>query len=153
VGYGTVVVGTDGSPTASRAVRQASQLAADHGARLVVVTAYEPQGDALVDTAGAPKELQWMLTDKVQAEELAGSGRAVAKEAGVERVSVQAVAGSPGDVLLEAAVDHGADCIVVGSVGLTSPARFVLGSVASAVAHHAPCDVLVVHTTDSEGTS
>ena len=153
MGYGTVVVGTDGSATAQRAVLQASQLAADHGARLVVVTAYEPQGDALVDTSGAPKELQWMLTDRVQAEELARGGREIAKEAGVAKVSVQAVAGSPGDVLLEAAADHGADCIVVGSVGLTSPARFVLGSVASAVAHHAPCDVLVVHTTGSEGAA
>ena len=51
------------------------------------------------------------------------------------------------DVLLEAAADFGADCIMVGSVGLTSAAHFVLGSVASSVAHHAPCDVLIVHTT------
>ena len=153
MGYGTVVVGTDGSTTAQRAVRQASELAADHGARLVVVTAYEPQGDALVDSSGAPKELQWMLTDRVQAEELARTGKEIAGEAGVKRVSVQAVAGSPADVLLEAAADHAADCIVVGSVGLTSAARFVLGSVASSVAHHAPCDVLVVHTTGSEGAT
>jgi len=38
--------------------------------------------------------------------------------------------------------------IVVGSQGLTGAARFVLGSVASSVAHHAPCDVCIVHTTD-----
>ena len=153
MGYGTVVVGTDGSATAQRAVAQASQLAADHGARLVVVTAYEPQGDALVESAHAPKDLEWMLTDRSQAEELARRGRAIASDAGVKRVSVQASAGSPADVLLEAAADHGADCIVVGSVGLTSAARFVLGSVASSVAHHAPCDVLVVNTTGSEGAS
>ena len=153
MGYGTVVVGTDGSATAQRAVLQASQLAADHGARLVVVTAYEPKGDALVESANAPKDLEWMLTDRSQAEELARKGKALASDAGVQRVSVQATAGSPADVLLEAAVDHAADCIVVGSVGLTSAARFVLGSVASSVAHHAPCDVLVVHTTGSEGAS
>jgi nucleotide-binding universal stress UspA family protein len=152
VGYSTVVVGTDGSETAQRAVRQAAALAVDHGARLVVVTAYEPRGDELVATSGAPKDLQWMLTDKVQAEELTQAGRDVAKEVGVARVSVQAAAGSPSDVLLEAAADHGADCIVVGSVGLTSATHF-LGSVASSVAHHAPCDVLVVHTTAPEGAS
>ena len=150
--YKTVVVGTDGSDTAQRAVGEAARLAADHGARLVVVTAYEPTGDELVETSGAPSDLKWMLTDRVQAEELTRAGREAAHEAGVARVSAQAVAGSPADVLLEAAVDYGADCIVVGSVGLTSRTHF-LGSVASSVAHHAPCDVLVVHTTGSEGAS
>ena len=150
--YKTVVVGTDGSDTAQRAVVEAAQLASDHGARLIVVTAYEPTGDELVETSGAPADLKWMLTDRVQAEELTRAGRQAASEAGVARVSAQAVAGSPADVLLEAAVDYGADCIVVGSVGLTSRTHF-LGSVASSVAHHAPCDVLVVHTTGSEGAS
>ncbi len=151
MGYAAVVVGTDGSATAGRAVREAAGLAADHGARLVIVTAYEPHGDELVDRSGAPSELRWMLTDRAQAEELARSGHKVATEVGAKRITAQAIPGSPADVLLEAAVDHGADCIVVGSVGLTGAARYVLGSVASAVAHHAPCDVLIVHTTG--GTS
>lgn len=145
--YKNVIVGTDGSVTANRAVVQAAGLAIEHEARLVVVTAYEPHGDELVNTAGAPEELKWMLTDRNQAEELARSGKEAALAAGAKRVTVQATAGSPADVLLEAAADFGADCIVVGSVGLTSAARFVLGSVASSVAHHAPCDVLIVHTT------
>ena len=145
--YQNVIVGTDGSGTAERAVRQAAGLAVEHGARLVVVTAYEPHGDELVDKAGAPDELKWMLTDRVQAEELARRGKAIANEVGATSVSVQAIDGSPADVLLETAADFGADCIVVGSVGLTGAARFVLGSVASSVAHHAPCDVLIVHTT------
>ncbi len=144
--YRNVVVGTDGSETAGRAVRSAAGLAADHGARLVIVTAYEPQGDALVETSGAPSDLRWMLTDREQAEALVRDGRSVAVEAGVPKVVVQSVAGSPADVLLEAAADFDADCIVVGSVGLRGPGR-LFGSVASSVAHHAPCDVLVVHTT------
>lgn len=144
--YQNVIVGTDGSETANRAVRQAAGLAVEHGARLVVVTAYAPHGDGLVDSSGAPDELKWMLTDRSQAEELARKGKEAAQEAGAAKVTVQASAGSPADVLLEAAADFGADCIVVGSVGLNSAARFVLGSVASSVAHHAPCDVLIVHT-------
>ena len=144
--YQNVVVGTDGSDTANRAVVQAAGLAVEHQARLVVVTAYEPHGDELVDKAGAPEELKWMLTDRSQAEALASKGKEAALAAGAKRVTVQATAGSPADVLLEAAADFGADCIVVGSVGLTSAAHFVLGSVASSVAHHAPCDVLIVHT-------
>jgi len=147
MGYQNVVVGTDGSATAERAVRHAAGLAADNEARLVIVTAYEPQGDTLAESTAAPSELRWMLTDRSQAEELARHGAGLAKEAGAPRISVQAIPGSPADVLLEAAADFGADCIVVGSKGLTSHAHFVLGSVASSVAHHAPCDVLIVHTT------
>jgi nucleotide-binding universal stress UspA family protein len=143
-----VVVGTDGSDTAERAVQQAGGLAAQHGARLVVVTAYEPHGDQLVKgSVGVPDDIKWALTDRHQAEERAMRGKALATEAGAGDIVYQAVAGSPPDVLLEAASDFDADVIVVGSKGLTGAARFVLGSVASAVSHHAPCDVLIVHTT------
>ena len=147
MGYQNVIVGTDGSATAERAVRKAATLAKQHDARLVVVTAYEPHGDELARSAEAPDDLRWMLTDRNQAEEFARQGKAAAVEAGADRVTVQAVPGSPADVLLETAADFGADCIVVGSVGLTSAAHFMLGSVASSVAHHAPCDVFIVHTT------
>jgi nucleotide-binding universal stress UspA family protein len=146
--YGTVVVGTDGSSTAELAVRHAGKVAADNEARLVVVTAYEPHGDELVaKEAQAPADITWALTDRVQAEELAQKGRALAQAEGATGIVAQAIAGSPADVLLEAAHDFGADVIVVGSKGLTSSVRFVLGSVASSVSHHAPCDVLIIHTT------
>ena len=144
--YRNVVVGTDGSATAEMAVRHAGQLAAAEGARLVVVTAYEPGGDSLARDAQAPAELRWMLTDRNQAEEKARRGRELAAAEGATGIVAQAVAGSPADVLLEVALDFAADLIVVGSKGLTGAARFVLGSVASGVSHHAPCDVLIVHT-------
>jgi len=148
VAYANVVVGTDGSVTAELAVRHAGKLAAIDGARLVVVTAYTPQGDALVTTVqGGRDDLRWTLTDRIQAEESAEYGRKLANAEGASGVVAQAVAGAPGDVLLEVANDFNADLIVVGSKGLTGAARFVLGSVASSVSHHAPCDVLVVHTT------
>jgi nucleotide-binding universal stress UspA family protein len=147
--YKNVVVGTDGSETAERAVREASELARDNGARLVIVTAYEPHDDQLARNAdGVPDDIRWTLTDRVQAEELTVHGREIAHGVGVKGVVAQAIPGSPPDVLLEAAQDFDADVIVVGSKGLTGAARFVLGSVASSVSHHAPCDVLIVHTTD-----
>jgi len=147
--YRSIVVGTDGSETAELAVRHAGQLAVDHQARLVVVIAYEPHDDQLAkQSEGVPDDIRWALTDRVQAEEKAVHGRGIARELGLEGVVAQAIAGSPPDVLLEAANDFGADVIVVGSKGLTGAARFVLGSVASSVAHHAPCDVCIVHTTD-----
>ena len=146
--YQSVIVGTDGSPTAQRAVSQAAELAAADGARLVIVTAYVPGGASSSAEADAvPEDIRFTLTERVQAEELAQRGRVVAKDLGVAKVVIQAIAGDPGAVLLEAAKDFNADLIVVGSRGLTSHAHFILGSVASSVAHHAPCDVLVAHTT------
>jgi nucleotide-binding universal stress UspA family protein len=41
VTYENVVVGSDGSATAELAVRNAAEIAAEHGARLVIVTAYK----------------------------------------------------------------------------------------------------------------
>jgi len=143
VTYRTIVAGTDGSASAGRAVEQAIDLAAVDAARLVIVTAFERQ-DRRPDPR-APEEVRWMLADPNEAERHARRGRELASEKGVGDVVVQALEGEPAAELLEAAETFGADLIVVGSVGLTGSARF-LGSVASTVLHHAPCDVLVVHT-------
>ena len=147
--YRTIVVGTDGSDSAERAVEQSAQLAAADRARLVVVTAFEHvdhDHDHDADDTSIPSDVRWMLTDSNDAEERARRGRRLAHERGVDDVVVQAVEGEPAAKLIETADDFGADLIVVGSVGLTGTSRFILGSVAGTVLHHAPCDVLVVHT-------
>lgn len=144
VGYRSIVVGTDGSDSAVRAIRQAADIAARDAARLVVVTAFERHGDDEDDRL--PADVRWQVTESAEADRHARHGRELAHELGVADVVVAAAAADPSDLLLETAETFGADLIVVGSVGLTSPARFVLGSVASNVLHHAPCDVLVVHT-------
>jgi nucleotide-binding universal stress UspA family protein len=146
--YASIVVGTDGSPTAERAVAHAASMAVAENARVVVVTAFVPgAGARIAGSESVPDDLRFALSDRVQAEERAERGRAIAKEVGVAKVVVQAIEGDPADVLLEAAKDFDADLIVVGSKGLTSAAHFILGSVAASVAHHAPCDVLIAHTT------
>lgn len=142
--YTTIVVGTDGSETAERAVEQAAELAAADEARLVVVTAFERQDDAADDRV--PDDVKWMLTDSNAAETHARHGRELAHQAGATDVVVQAVDGAPAEMLIDTAETFNADLIMVGSVGLTASAHFLLGSVASTVLHHAPCDVLVVHT-------
>ena len=141
--YRTIVVGTDGSSSAERAVEQAIDLASADRARLVIVTAYERRHGELDERA--PADVRWMLADPNEAERHARRGRELAVDKDVTDVVVQALEGEPADELLEAADTFGADLIVVGSVGLTGSTRF-LGSVASTVLHHAPCDVLVVHT-------
>ena len=142
--YRTIVVGTDGSETAVRAITHAIGLAAADDARLVVVTAFERREAEEDDRI--PADVRWMLTDSNEAEGHARHGRELAHDGGVRDVVVQAIEGDPSEKLLETAEDFGADLIVVGSVGLTASTRFILGSVAGNVLHHAPCDVLVVHT-------
>lgn len=142
--YRTIVVGTDGSPSAERALEQSIDLAAADGARLVIVTAYERHRGA--PDPRTPDDVQWMLTDPNEAERHARRGRQLAAAHGVGDVVVQALEGEPADELLSAATTFDADLIVVGSVGLTGGGRFLLGSVAGTILHHAPCDVLVAHT-------
>ncbi len=145
--YQTVVVGSDGSATAELAVKNAAEIAAEHGARLIIVTAYSPRGNELARQSTIPEDVRWAVAEVNQAEERVRAGVRLAAEVGVTRTVTQAVAGSPADVLLDAAESFGADLLVVGSKGLTPNAHSVLGSVAASVAHHAPCDILIVHTT------
>jgi nucleotide-binding universal stress UspA family protein len=148
VTYEMVVVGSDGSATAELAVRSAAEIAAEHGARLVIVTAYQPHNNETARQSTVPEDVRWAVTDVNQAEERVRHGRQLAESAGVTRTVSHAAAGSAVDVLLDAAETFSADLIVLGSKGLTRGTHAVLGSVAASVAHHAPCDVLIVQTTD-----
>jgi len=90
--YTSIVVGTDGSATAELAVRHAAQLALNNKARLVIVTAYEPQGDVLIQQEErVPDELRWALTDRNQAEEKARQGKALAAEVGLKKATAQSI--------------------------------------------------------------
>ena len=59
-------------------------------------------------------------------------------------VTTKVLSGSPKGVILEEADAFGADLIVVGSHGHGMIERFLLGSVAQAVALHARCSVEIV---------
>ena len=143
--WSTIVVGTDGSDTAARAVGHAAELAAATDATLVVVTAYSDSGDER-DASSAPADVQWALTASAGAEELARSGVELASGAGGRSGRARTARGDPTSVLLQVAAETEAGLIVVGSKGMTSASRFVTGSVPNALSHHADRDVLIVHT-------
>jgi len=145
--YRNVVVGTDGSETAELAVRHAAELAKAFGARLTVVTAFIPRPEEEAKRLQeAPEDVRWAITDSTSADERARQARTIAREAGVEDVVLRVDSGDPAALLIDAADDSGGDVIVVGSKGMTSAKRFVLGSVPNKISHHAPCDVVIVHT-------
>jgi nucleotide-binding universal stress UspA family protein len=68
---------------------------------------------------------------------------ALLKPYGIEPRTIEAI-GDPGSAICEAAERDGYDVIVVGSRNLNGVRRALLGSVSDRVAHHAPCDVLIV---------
>jgi nucleotide-binding universal stress UspA family protein len=145
--FKSIVVGTDGSDTANQAVRQAVELARLIGAKLEIVSAYEPVGAQRLreERRGAPEDLQWAISPREDVDATLDSVAAVAREAGVE-ADVYARQGDPADAILDVAEEREADLIVVGNKGMTGAKRFLLGSVPNKVSHHAPCSVLIIRT-------
>jgi nucleotide-binding universal stress UspA family protein len=143
--YKTLVVGTDGSPTAEKAVQTAAELARSWGSELHIVTAFRTPRPGMGAAAGVD------LVDS-------GAGRALAEEGAlavgldsIERfgdginAEAHGAQGNADDVILSTAAEVGADLIVVGSKGMRGARRY-LGSVPNSVAHGADCAVLVVKT-------
>jgi nucleotide-binding universal stress UspA family protein len=146
--FGSMVVGTDGSDTASEAVRQAAELAKQIGAKVHLVSAYEPvsEGRLREERQEVPDDLQWMVNPREDVNQTLDTATEVLRGAGVE-VETHAREGDPADAILDVAEEQEADLIVVGNKGMTGAKRFLLGSVPNKVSHHAPCSVMIIRTT------
>ncbi len=146
--FGSIVVGTDGSDTANKAVAQAVELAKQMGAKLQLVSAYEPVSDARLreEAQQVPADLQWMVNPREDVDATLKEAAGAAEEAGVE-VEIFARQGDPADAILDVAEETDAGLIIVGNKGMTGAKRFLLGSVPNKVSHHAPCSVLIIRTT------
>jgi nucleotide-binding universal stress UspA family protein len=149
--FTTILVGTDGSDGARKAVQEAAELAAVcPGATLHIVTVQKPMAANAVASAelatAAPigAELEWESETRDHLEEMLA---AVAAEVGTDDLKVETHArfGTPAEVLCDMALHLEADLIVVGNRGMKGGRRF-LGSVPNTVSHHAPCSVLIVDT-------
>ena len=146
--FGSIVVGTDGSNTAQEAVRQASELAGALGAKVYLVSAYEPvpEGRLRDERQVLPADLQWMVNPREDVEETLDQAAGALKASGIE-VETLPREGDPADAILDVAEEKNADLIVVGNKGMTGAKRFLLGSVPNKVSHHAPCSVMIIRTT------
>ncbi|MHB8234442.1 MAG: universal stress protein [Solirubrobacteraceae bacterium] len=146
--FKSIVVGTDGSDTATQAVRQAVDLAGAVGAKLELVSAYAPvSGQRLrEERREAPEDLQWAISPREDVDQTLEAAASVAREAGVQ-VDLYPRQGDPADAILDVAEEQEADLIIVGNKGMTGAKRFLLGSVPNKVSHHAPCSVLIIRTT------
>jgi nucleotide-binding universal stress UspA family protein len=143
-----IVVGTDGSDTASVAVQHATELARTTGAKLDVVSAFEPvpQDRLRNESQQVPGDIAHGVGPREDVNVHLEAAAGQAKEVGVE-ASTHAREGDPADAILDVAEETGADLIVVGNKGMTGARRFLLGSVPNKISHHAPCGVYIVRTT------
>ena len=140
--YTSIVVGIDGSPTAQLALAKAIELAGVSGARLHIVSAYEPARARV--TGGAPAAEEYSVSPSFKVD--AVLERALSR-AGAEGLAVEqhAPKGSPADAIVGVAEENDADLIVIGSVGMQGAKR-IFGSVPNRVSHRTSCDLLIVHT-------
>jgi len=138
----SIVVGTDGSETAKRAVKEAVRLARALGAEVHIVSAYDPRPSAVSALSG---EFVMPLEGNGDAVEATLADAAAAVRAEDLPVQTHAAGGDPADALLDVAAAVGASLIVVGNQGMHGAKR-VLGSVPNSVSHKARCNVLIVST-------
>ena len=144
-----IVVGTDGSESASRAVDQAVELAKALGAELELVHAFEVPSQAKMERMRADipdPDFAFAADPAIQSEALLNRVAQGIKESGVD-TRTWSRGGDAASLILDVAEDTKADLIVVGNRGMSGAARFLLGSVPNKVSHHAPCSVLIAHTT------
>ena len=122
-----VLVATDRSETAERAVRFAAEMAGRYDAELLVLR-------VLVGNAVSRSEAVGELEEHV------------ASLAGERKRWAVVTADDPADAIVEAARREGADVLVVGSVGMSGRREFLLRNVPNRVSHNAPCTVVIVRT-------
>jgi len=141
----SIVVGTDLSSRAGAAVAVAAEEAELRGAVLHVVSVV-PRPTAGIDPM-MPSGMVHELADSTKAVEAQLAGEVDRLRRQGLRVELHVCPGSAADMLCRVAETVDADLIVVGNRRMQGKAR-VLGSVASRVAHHAPCSVLIARTGD-----
>ena len=149
--YQTVVVGTDGSESSLRAVDRAAEIAADHGAKLIIATAHLPvpvEKGRYAIPPGSTHGEDYRLVGEAPFYAILRDARERARKAGAKDVEEKSIEGAPIPALVQLAEEVRADLLVVGNVGLSSVAGRLLGSVPSEVSRKAKTDVLIVHTID-----
>lgn len=144
----TILVATDGSEHADKAVSVAGDLARMHGARILMLhtvpdlinlaipAAYQERADA--------EHLQVGDILSMVGDEVIKNAQARLQDQGIEKVEVIMPSGDPAQAIVDCARTHDVDLIVMGSRGLSPFERLRLGSVSHKVSQHAPCSCLIV---------
>ncbi|HZP70687.1 MAG TPA: universal stress protein [Pseudolabrys sp.] len=138
-----IIVATDGSKSADRAVDAGAALAKATGADLVLLTIGGSVTGAelrnLADTAGDLSETMQSAANKIL-----DQAQKRAHRLGVRSVTLQTGWGDPGDAIIDMTKRLKGDLVIVGRRGQSRLASLFLGSVSQKLASFAPCAVMVV---------
>ena len=143
--FTNIMVATDGSELARKAVDSAIKLAQLNKAKLYAVHVIAP-GETKV-TQHDPRDAEW---EKHMKEHLMTQGKEAThyvETAGkIVNVEVEPVVleGNPASEIVNFAEKNDVELIVMGTLGKTGVQRFLLGSVAENVVRHSKVPVLVV---------
>jgi len=136
-----IIVATDGSPGANRAIDTAARLAKEKHCELVILTiGGSITGAELRRLADSYGDLSKTL--EKAANQVLSKARKRARRIGVTAVKLQTGWGDPAETII-GAVRRG-DILVVGRRGRGRLSGLLLGSVSQKLASLAPCVVMVV---------
>lgn len=136
-GLNRVLVATDRSETADKAVHWAASLAVACQAELILLQVLVPEaGDG---TAGSVPEV--MLREA--ADSLTRLAHEVVGSRGRARVVVDS---DPAAAILDAVTEERVDTVIVGNLGMRGRKQFLLGNIPNRVSHNARCTVIIVNT-------
>ena len=140
-----IVVGTDGSDEAHRALDWAMREAAARHTTLKVLAIVPAMASPWTgNPLSVPDGDHAVQSVREAAERAVAASAAEIGDQQPESVSVQAAIGYPAQALIDASKT--ADLVVVGSRGTGGFAALLLGSTSTQVAHHASCPVVIVPT-------
>jgi len=139
-----ILVTTDGSEGASRAIETAARLAQASGARLLILTV---SADHLPAAQLAQAKRQGILEGDLLerlSQDILRAARKHARDAGAADIEILDAAGDATEVILDVARREAADMVVIGRRGRGRLAGLLLGSVSQKLAALAPCSVVIV---------
>jgi nucleotide-binding universal stress UspA family protein len=138
----SILLATDGSPTAEEATKRAVELAKLFDTELLVVTAWDIPYSTL-GYAAVPTNGELMRAAEEQAEKVANKAAATAEADGIPARTI-VLRGFPIEVICTATEKFEPELIVLGSHGWGAMKRMLFGSVSTGVLHHTSVPVLVV---------
>lgn len=138
-----IMVATDGSEGANRAVGLAAELARAFGGKLSIVTVSgNLSGEEMRELVRAERNIGDAL--EALAMQILTSAEKRAQSTGLTDIQLEIGWGDAARSIIEMAARESADAIVLGRRGRGRLAGLILGSVSQKVASLAPCAVVIV---------
>lgn len=138
-----ILVALDNSEFAEKVMAQAVELAKFHKAKLTGLSVVDYSVMTFIDANGVVLMPELMDSMRDSYERMLKKCETLAKQAGVE-YKWEIVNGSPAGQIVDYAADNGMDLIILGHIGRSAAAQFMLGSVANKVVNYSKCSVLIV---------